>query len=148
MNIAGATAATLSIPAAILPDSGASFSVAVTNGAGSVTSRRATLSVMPAAGAPVILTNPARVRARRGQRATFSVTASSASPMSYQWQKGIGAGNMSDIPGATEAAYTTPPATLADNKTLFRCVASNVLGNATSAIEVLFVSAEAKAPQP
>ncbi|MBZ5585150.1 MAG: hypothetical protein LAQ30_23670 [Acidobacteriia bacterium] len=148
MNIAGATAATLSIPAAILPDSGASFSVAVTNGAGSVTSRRATLSVMPAAGAPVILTNPARVRARRGQRATFSVTASSASPMSYQWQKGIGAGNMSDIPGATEAAYTTPPATLADNKTLFRCAASNVLGNATSAIEVLFVSAEAKGPQP
>jgi hypothetical protein len=140
VDIAGAKAASLTIPAAISPDSGASFTVVVADGAGSVTSARATLTVTPAPGAPVILKNPERARVLANQPATFSVTASSASPMSYQWQKGAHSGNMADIPGATAAAYTTPPAALADHGTLFRCVVSNRSGNATSASELLAVS--------
>ena len=61
--------------------------------------------------------------------------------MSYQWQKGTHGGNMTDIAGATEASYTTPPATLADHGTMFRCVVSNRSGNATSASELLAVTA-------
>ena len=68
--------------------------------------------------------------------------------MSYQWQKGPFEGNLKDIPGATEAAYTTPPATLADHLTLFRCVVSNAAGNATSASEMLFVTAGAGGRPP
>ena len=146
VNIAGATAASFAIPAAISPDCGASFTVAVTNGAGSVTSTRATLTVTPAAGAPIILANPVRARVLTGQRATFSVTAWSASPMSYQWRKETFAGNMTDIPGATEAIYTTPLTTLADHLTLVRCVVSNSAGNVTSANEMLFVTTDTKAP--
>jgi poly(3-hydroxybutyrate) depolymerase len=148
VDIDGATAAALTMPAAISPDSGASFTVVVTSEAGSVTSRRATLTVTSAAGAPVILENPERVRAIANQTATFSVTARSASKMSYQWQKGPFEGNLKDIPGATEAAYTTPPATLADHLTLFRCVVSNAAGNATSASEMLFVTAGAGGRPP
>jgi hypothetical protein len=141
LNIAGATASTLTIPAAISADSGASFNVAVSNSAGSVTSARATLAVISAPGAPIILANPARARVLAGQIATFSVTAWSESPMTYQWQKGAFGGNMADIPGATQSTYTTPVTTLADHLTLFRCVVSNAAGNATSADEMLFVTA-------
>lgn len=66
--------------------------------------------------------------------------------MTYQWQKGTLTGNMADIPGATDAAYTTPRATLPDHLTLFRCVVSNSSGNAVSASEMLFVTAGPKAP--
>jgi hypothetical protein len=45
-----------------------------------------------------------------------------------------------NIPGATAASYTIPPATLADSPTLFRCVVTNAAGNATSACELLLVT--------
>jgi poly(3-hydroxybutyrate) depolymerase len=141
LDISGATASALTIPAAITPDCGASFTVVVANSSGSVTSARATLTVTPAAGAPIILTNPARARVLPDQKASFSVTASSPSPMRYQWQKGPHTGIMMDIPGATEATYTTPPAATADSGTIFRCVVSNSSGNATSASEMLLVTA-------
>jgi hypothetical protein len=144
VDIEGATGPLLNIPAAIVPDSGATFGVIVTDRAGSVASRRAALTVLPAPGSPVILTNPERARILAGERASFSVKASSALPMSYQWQMGTSRGNMSDIPGATQAIYTTPPARSADSLTLFRCVVSNAAGNATSASEMLMVSAAAK----
>jgi poly(3-hydroxybutyrate) depolymerase len=147
VDIPGATDRSLTLRAAISPDSGASFTVVVTGGTESVTSSRATLTATPATGAPVILTNPERARVLSSQTATFSVTARSASPMSYQWQKGAVTGNMTDISGATAATYTTPPTTLADHSTLFRCVVSNASGNATSASEMLFVTA-GKAAQP
>jgi poly(3-hydroxybutyrate) depolymerase len=149
VNIGGATDAALSIPAAISADSGASFTVVVTSGAdspSSATSNRAMLTVTPAPEAPILITNPARARVIPGQQASFSVTAWSASPMSYQWQKGTVTGNMADIPGATQATYTIPPPTLADHLTLFRCVVANAAGNVTSADEILFVTASATPP--
>jgi hypothetical protein len=78
--------------------------------------------------------------------ATFSVAAWSALPMSYQWQKGTFTGNMTDIEGATESTYTTPPTTLVDHLTLLRCVVSNPVGSVTSAAEMLFVTADVKPP--
>jgi len=53
---------------------------------------------------------------------------------------------MTDIPGATGATYTTPPAALVENHTLFRCLVSNSAGSVASASEMLFVTAEPKAP--
>ena len=141
VNIVGETAATLHLPAAITADCGATFRVVVTNSAGSVTSAAATLTVLPAADAPVITTNPERARVPVGQTASFSVEAQSKTPMSYQWQKGKVITNMVDIPGATGATYVTPVTTLADHVTLFRCVVTNAAGSATSANELLFVTA-------
>ena len=146
VDIAGATAASLDIPAAILSDSGASFSVVVSNAAGSAASNRATLTVTRAPGAPIILANPVRARAVVNQTASISVAAWSALPMSYQWQKGPSTGIMTDIAGATDATYRTPLTTLADNKTLLRCVVSNSAGSVTSASEMLAVTAAPTAP--
>ena len=93
-----------------------------------------------------MIANVTRARVLTNQTATFSVTAWSLTPMSYQWQKGSFLGNMADIPGATTATYTTPPTTLADHTMLFRCVVSNAAGNATSASEMLMVTTAVKAP--
>ncbi len=146
VNIPGATGPVLDIPAAISPDCGATFSVAVSNGSGSANSSPATLAVTPAPGAPIILANPARVRTIPGQPGTFSVTAWSLTPMSYQWQQGTFTGTMVDIPGATSATYTVASPALADHTTMFRCIVSNASGNSTSASEMLFVTASAARP--
>jgi poly(3-hydroxybutyrate) depolymerase len=147
IDIVGQTAESLTLRAAIDPDSGAAFSVVVSNGSGSVTSAAVTPTVKPAPGAPIIITNPDTARVLTNQTGIFSVGAWSRTPISYQWQKGPLLGNMADIPGATAATYTTPTTTLADNKTTFRCVVSNAAGSATSAGEELYVTAGVTTPK-
>jgi poly(3-hydroxybutyrate) depolymerase len=146
VNIAGAAAAELDLPAASTSDCGESFSVVVTGSAGSVVSSRATLTVTPAPGGPIILANPARQRVVVNQQGTFSVTAWSPSSLSYQWQKGTILTNMADIPGANSPAYTTPQSALTDTLTLFGCTVTNATGSITSADEFLFVTAGPAAP--
>ncbi len=146
VNINGAISPLLDLPAAISADSGATFSVVVKNGSGSATTNPATLTVTPAAGAPIMIANPVRVRTRPGQAGTFSVMAWSLTPVSYQWQKGTFTGTMADIPGATGATYTVSLPALADHTTMFRCIVSNAAGNVTSASEMLFVTAALARP--
>lgn len=145
VSIVGATGPSFNIPVAITPDNGAAFRVNVTDSSGTTTSTRATLTVKPAAGAPVVISNVERARVLVGQPATFSITAK-REPTSYQWQKGTATTNMTDIPGATSATYTTSPAVSGDNASIFRCTASNAAGSATSASEMLLVTAAVKAP--
>lgn len=146
MGLPGATGASYTLPVALTSDSGAVFTVQIggdTSGIGSVP---ATLTVLRAAGAPAILTHPARARTLAGQTGSYAVSAWSATPMTYQWQKGSFITVMSDIPGATGATYTTPPTTLNDHLTIFRCVVSNAAGSAVSTTEMLFVTAAPTAP--
>ncbi len=133
-DIAGATAATYVIGAAASGDNGRQFRVVVSNSApSSATSRAATLTVVP----PVaIVTPPASQSVTEGATATFSVTASNAS--AYQWQRLVGA-TWSDIVGATAASYAFT-ASLTQNGSQYRVVASNAAGSATSAAAVLTVT--------
>lgn len=85
--------------------------------------------------APYINTQPANQTVTAGQTATFNVTASGTSPLSYQWQK-----NGADITGATSASYTTLATTTADSGEQFRVVISNSAGNATSNTATLTVN--------
>ena len=62
-----------------------------------------------------------------GQRAKFKVMASGEPPLLYQWAR-----NGTNIAGATQASYSTPPAVLADNGSLFTVTVSNVSGSVTS----------------
>jgi len=146
MNIVGANAASLTVPAALTSDCGAAFRVVITDNAGSVTSARVTLAVKPAPMGPVIITNPERARVLVGQTGTFSITAKGDS-LSYQWQKGAFTGNMVDIPGAIGPTFATPAATLSDHRTLFRCIVTNPAGSATSASELLLVTGAVARPQ-
>src|SRR5437899_13052948 len=71
-----------------------------------------TASNLPSA--PRIVVPPASQTVTSGQTASFSVTATGAAPLSYQWNK-----NGAEISGATSATYTTPPTTSSDNGAQF-----------------------------
>lgn len=79
---------------------------------------------------------PANQTVSAGQAASFSVTATGAMPLTYQWQK-----SGSAISGATNATYTTPATTSADNGAQFKVVVSNSKGSATSSAATLTVTA-------
>ncbi|MBI5770411.1 MAG: M36 family metallopeptidase [Verrucomicrobia bacterium] len=104
--IAGATQATLSLTNVQVAQAG-SYSVTVTNGFGSVTS--GSVLLFGTAPPPVLSVLPAPVMVPAGQPATLSVTASGTAPLAYQWRRG---GVI--IPGATNATYTIPAASLTD----------------------------------
>ena len=76
---------------------------------------------------PSITSHPVNQTVALGQTATFTVSATGTAPLSYQWQK-----NQTDIAGANASSYTTPPTSLTDNGSKFRCVVSNGFGNAPS----------------
>jgi hypothetical protein len=87
-----------------------------------------------AQGVATISTQPASQTAAVGQTATFTVLATGAAPLSYQWQK-----NGTAISGATLASYTTPALTSTDNGAKFIVVVNNAMGSATSTAATLTI---------
>jgi len=94
-----------------------------------------------------ISAQPANASVSEPATATFSVTASATNSgvLSYQWQKQeSGAGEWSDISGATSASYTTGATTIADDNTdKYRVIVSATLGavSVTSDAATLTVTA-------
>ena len=84
--------------------------------------------------APQIAQQPANRAVLPGQSATFTVNATGAPSLNYQWQR-----NNSNITGATSTSYTLSNPLLADNGTTFRCMVSNAYGTATSTAATLTV---------
>ncbi|TAK96422.1 MAG: PKD domain-containing protein [Verrucomicrobia bacterium] len=84
--------------------------------------------------APTITTQPVGQTVNPGASVTFSVVASGATPLSYQWRF-----NGANISGATSSSYTKSnvQATNAGN---YSVVVSNLYGTATSANAVLSVN--------
>ena len=78
------------------------------------------------AGAPVITRHPLDTTLALPGKAAFSVSASGRN-LRYQWQK-----NRTDIPGATSPSYTTPPTTLWDIGSEYRCIVLNTSGSTRS----------------
>ncbi|CAG1001504.1 Endoglucanase C [Methanosarcinales archaeon] len=76
---------------------------------------------------PVITIQPVNQNVKEGRNATFSVVATGASPLSYQWQK-----NGIDIPGATDAMFTTSATTISDNGSNYRVNVINPAGSVLS----------------
>ena len=81
---------------------------------------------------PVITEDPESQLISFGSPVTFSVSASGAAPLSYQWQR-----NSVDIGGATLPSFTIPSVGAGDDGDQFRCRVSNSFGNATSAQALL-----------
>ena len=84
---------------------------------------------------PQITQQPVDRTVQVGQPATFSVTASSGSPLTYQWRRGT-----SDIPGAGSASYTLATTALSDDGSGFRCVVGNSFGSVISSPATLAVT--------
>ncbi len=120
--IAGATQFSLSLRT-IQPDAAGNYSVVVTNSAGSITSREATITVQTV---PAITRAPVAQNVSIGDTATFTVTAAGSPVPTYQWQK-----NRVAIAGATQATLTlanVQPAAAGN----YRVVVTNAAGSATS----------------
>jgi MYXO-CTERM domain-containing protein len=139
--IAGATTATLSLTNVRASDAG-TYTVTVSNSAGSVTSNPATLTVNPAATAPTITTQPASQTVTAGASVTFSVVATGTPTPTYQWSK---AGTA--INGATNASYSVASTTAADAGS-YTVTVSNSAGSVTSNAATLTVNPVVVTPPP
>ena len=123
-GISGATSASYTI-ASVTTSSAGTYTVRVTNSAGSVTSAGAVLTVTTAV-APSFTTQPASQTVMAGASVTFTAVASGTPAPIYQWRKdGV------NISGATSASYTIASAAPADAGT-YTIVATNSAGSATS----------------
>ncbi len=129
-DINGATSATYTIPSVQANDE-ASYTVVVTNSAGSVTSDPATVAIaLP----PTITTDPASQTVYTGTETIFSVSATSNAPLTYQWKK-----DGSPIGGATSATYTIA-STQENDAADYTVTVTNIAGSATSAAATLTVN--------
>jgi outer membrane protein assembly factor BamB len=95
----------------------------------------ATVPPTPSSSTPAITIQPADQSVPAGQSATFTVTATGAAPLSYQWQK-----NASPIAGATQSSYMTPMTAPADNGTSFAVTVTNSSGSTLSRSALLSVT--------
>jgi hypothetical protein len=129
-NITGATNASYTTPPEVLANDGLQYQCEVQvacGGGSSATSSPATLHVI-CTGAGT--SNPTNQSIIAGQTATFVVTGSGSLP-TYQWQNNS-SGSFANIPGATNAVYTTPPAPITLNNVQYQCIVS-VACNSSSA---------------
>lgn len=142
-TVTGAMNATLTISAVPIGCSGAVFSVVAANGVSpDATSSDATLTVTAATSAPVITQQPADVSVTAPAAASFTAGAGGVPSPTVQWQQSTDAGTTwANITSATNASYTTPATTLADDGKHFRAVFSNSAGSVASSAATLTVTA-------
>ncbi|MFN7572630.1 MAG: hypothetical protein ACK5TK_14450 [Betaproteobacteria bacterium] len=126
-----------------LTQNGLQFRAIVENAAGSVASLGALLSVTPQPVPPDFVQQPQDATVLSGQTAVFAVAATASPSPSYQWQISTDSGaTWSPVDagiGGTTPLFSTAPTQLADNGRLYRCVATNSAGTATSRTAVLTV---------
>ena len=135
--IPGATKARTLTLASVADADAAAYSVIITNAAGSVTSSSASLSVLDA---PLITSQPIGLTNLAGTSAIFTVTATGASSLSYQWVKdGTNAlGDGANISGSGTARLTLSNVLGADAAN-YTAVISNAAGSVTSEPALLAV---------
>jgi hypothetical protein len=129
-NLVGVTTATNTIASAQVGDAG-SYSVVVTNVAGSITNTPATLTInIP----PSIAAQSSNQTVVAGSAVSFFVVASGTSPFSYQWRKD-GTNLVGEV-GATNtiAAAQSPSAGI------YTVIVTNAAGSITSFVATLTIS--------
>jgi uncharacterized protein (TIGR02597 family) len=138
--ISGATTSTLSVTNAQAANIG-TYSVVVTNVAGNATSGNATLTVNPTA--PSITAQPQSIAVNQSASATFSVSATGSTPLSYRWLLNGGV-----IGGATDSIYSIAN-TQSSNAGSYAVIVTNNYGAVTSSVATLtMVIAPVIATQP
>lgn len=140
----GTDAATFSLAGTVAADAG-SYTVTVSNAAGSVTSTAALLTVNPAPVAPAFTTQPANLSLTVGQNGQFVVAVSGSPAPTLDWQVSVNNGPWFSF-GVTTPIYDVFGPTLADSGRQYRAVASNSAGTVNSNTATLTVNAPVGAP--
>ncbi|MDB6132935.1 MAG: Legume-like lectin family protein [Verrucomicrobiales bacterium] len=86
----------------------------------------------PYAGAIGYVSQPAAATGVSGYTATFSVTSNDPLHTTYQWQSSTGGGAFTNIAGATDATYTTPALTAADDGRQYRARITSTVNASTA----------------
>lgn len=128
--LSGATHPLFTIPGPRVEDAGA-YTVRVTNPAGSVVSEAAVVRVLEPVG---IVRGPASLEAPLGGRVEFTVIATGAEPLRFQWRH-----NGEAIPGATGPSLILPQVLLPDAG-VYTVVVANEAGAVTSAPAELLIA--------
>jgi len=131
--INNATSASYVITTTQSTDAG-TYSVVVTNGAGTATSDDAVLVLNDPVPVPVITTKPATQTVTFGNAVTFTVAATSSETVTYQWKK-----DGTAINGQTGSSYSIGSAAFADEG-VYTVVVTNSGGSTTSANATLTVA--------
>jgi pectate lyase/pectin methylesterase-like acyl-CoA thioesterase len=134
VDVPGATSSALVLANAQLTDAGV-YTVVVSNSAGSVTSAAATLTVVTDVDAPAIVTQPADQTVAVGSTATFSVTATGAPVLAYQWSR-----NGVPLAGATSASLVLSAVQISQAG-FYSVAVSNAIGSVASTPALLSVRA-------
>ena len=117
------------------------YYLVVSNAYGQAVSQSATLAV--GNGILIQITGePGTAYVNDGAPATFSVSASSAVPLTYQWYRAeAGSAQFAPISGATDSTYTLPTTSSGDSGAVFYVMVSNggVTGDVRSSSAALFV---------
>jgi hypothetical protein len=139
--ISGATGTSYTVPAGLTAasDNGDQYYVIATNAYGQAASQDATLAI---GNGILIITQPVSQYVLAGQTATFSVTATSSSPLTYQWYEAApGSASFAAVAGATGASYSVTNTTVSESGSVFRVVVSNGTSSVTSSTAALYVGA-------
>jgi uncharacterized protein YjdB len=121
------------------------YRVKVSNNFGNVTSNIATLTVTIPGTGPTITNHPQNQKVSRGSNAVFSVTATGAAPLSYQWQTRYSSIGIWANVGTNSSTHSTT-ATDAIDSSQYRVIVSNTVGSVISNIATLTVTAPGTAP--
>lgn len=97
------------------------------------------------AGSPSFTTSPQSQSVVDGGTVTMTAAATGSPTPTLQWQSNSG-NEWNNVIGATGTSYTTPALTLANNGIKYRVIATNTVGNATSAEATITVTAANTAP--
>jgi CHU_C Type IX secretion signal domain/HYR domain/Immunoglobulin domain/Bacterial Ig-like domain len=100
-----------------------------------------TSSMVACPGPPVITQHPTSLSVMAFHPATFSVVATGAPPLTYQWFV-----NNSPIPGANRSVFSVNAVGFSDSGSSYACVVSNPYGSVTSLEAILTVVPDTTAP--
>jgi uncharacterized delta-60 repeat protein len=140
VDLAGQTAASLTINAAAAADAG-DYGVTVSNDGGVTSSALASLTVGTTAGAPLITLQPVQQSVAAGATVTFTASAEGTGPLSFQWKK-----NGVNVAGGTSASLTLNNVTAADAGD-YSVSVSNSAGVTSSSQASLTVGTTASVPK-
>ena len=143
-DVADATAASYTIPAATLDLDNTQYRCVVTGRGGTVESEPATLTVHEKTR---ITLQPDDLTVIEGGSATFRVEAT-GEELSYQWQQSPGGIYWTDIDGATSDSYTIPVVTLYVDNMQYRCVVTGLGGTVESESAILDVDVKLYVTDP